>query len=50
MKKRISFFTIRKQYHNKIANHVVFKGKTEYDYEIWKMNVGESNKDIWINE
>ena len=37
------------QYHNKIANHVVFKGKTEYDYEIWKMNVGESNKDIWIN-
>ena len=39
----------QKQYHNKIANHVVFKGKTEYDYEIWKMNVGESNKDIWIN-
>lgn len=39
----------QKQYHNKIANHVVFKGKTEYDYEIWKMNIGESNKDIWIN-
>ena len=39
----------QKQYHNKIANHVVFKGKTEYDYEIWKMNVGESNKDIWTN-
>ena len=37
------------QYHNNIANHAVFKGKTEYDYEIWKMNVGESNKDIWIN-
>ena len=32
-----------------MINHVVFKGKTEYDYEIWKMNVGESNKDIWIN-
>ena len=39
----------QKQYHNEIANHVVFKGKTEYDYEIWKMNVGESSKDIWIN-
>ena len=39
----------QKQYHNKIASHVVFKGKTEYDYEIWKMNIGENNKDIWIN-
>ena len=37
----------QKQYHNKIANHVIFNGKTEYDYEIWKMNTLEKNKDIW---
>ena len=38
-----------KQYHNKIASHVVFKGKTEYDYEIWKMDIRENNNDIWVN-
>ena len=31
----------QKQYHNNIANHVIFKGKTEYDYEIWKINTAE---------
>ena len=39
----------QKQYHNNIANHVIFKGKTEYDYEIWKINTAEKNKNIWID-
>ena len=38
-----------KQYHNKLASHALFKGKTEYDYEIWKLNTIENNDDIWIN-
>ena len=39
----------QKNYYNKITSHVIFKGKTEYDYEIWKMNIKEKNTDIWID-
>tara|TARA_B100000768_G_scaffold41101_1_gene40000 strand:+ start:845 stop:1270 length:426 start_codon:yes stop_codon:yes gene_type:complete len=39
----------QKNYYNKITSYVIFKGKTEYDYEIWKMNIKEKNTDIWID-
>jgi len=40
---------VQKQYHNNIGNHIIFNGKTEYDYEIWKINIKKENKDIWLS-
>jgi hypothetical protein len=40
---------VQKQYHNNIGNHIIFNGKTDYDYEIWKINIKKENKDIWLS-
>ena len=39
---------VQKQYHNNVGTHNIFNGKTEYDYELWKMNIQKENKDIWL--
>ena len=39
---------VQKQYHNNVGTYNIFNGKTEYDFELWKMNIQKENKDIWL--
>ena len=36
-----------KTFNDKINNFQLFTGKTEYDYQLWKIKNKEDNKDIW---
>tara|TARA_X000000950_G_scaffold287234_1_gene398770 strand:- start:3373 stop:4578 length:1206 start_codon:yes stop_codon:yes gene_type:complete len=40
---------VQKQYHNIVGTHTIYNGKTEYDYELWKINIQKENKDIWLD-